>query len=191
MKQKQKKEIKKEKKLFKIQLTKLDLIILTTSALLIIIILGFYFKYLINKEIVGIRKELNQTLLQSGNNIETTAIIDNSATSPDLLAKLKESGIERYFLSKVEVMNNHYIPSVYLCLFKDGKPIYPNYIYETWSLLNYPDNLSPEIMLVRYILLPEDNANFNLDKSCFIKEIKTAKDWQEVENKYGFFHFKF
>lgn len=195
MSQKQKKKIKTNtllgvisklnQKSPKIQFTKLQLITLLIGVFLIIIIIGIYFKYLISKEIKIIQNKMDYSLTQS-NGKGTTQIIDNSATSPVILAKLKESGIERYFLSNVELMNNHYVPVIYLCLFKEGKPIYPLYVYETWALVNYPDDLSPKVALIKYRLLPEDNANFNLDKNCFIREIRTDNDWQEMEEKYSF-----
>ncbi len=111
--------------------------------------------------------------------------------SPEILFRLRKSGIERYFLSEVELINLHYTAKIHTCLYERGRPIYPPYVYDTWALVNYPEEPFPQIILIRYLLLPEDNPDFRPDKNCFIKEIKTEKDWQELKEKYGFFKEQF
>ena len=160
------------------------LIIVLGLNLLMALIIILYFHFVLNQEHFVIKKVLESINQQPAG--EELPLV-----SPVVIEKLKNNGIERYFLSKVELIGNYYTPLVHLCLFKDGMPIYPQYVYETWALINYPSNQVPKIALVRYKLLPEDNANFNLDKNCFIKEIKTSQDWQEVEEKYGFSRLKF
>ena len=154
------------------------IIVLGLNVLMVLIII-LYFHFAFNREHFIIKKALENINQQPRGE-------DISLVSPLIIEKLQKSGIERYFLSKVELIGNYYTPVVHLCLFKDGKPIYSQYVYETWALINYPSKQIPEVALVRYKLLPEDNINFNLDKSCFIKEIKTSKDWQEIEENYGF-----
>ncbi len=93
--------------------------------------------------------------------------------------------IRRFFLSKID---KDYIPAVHWCLFKNKDrmfPIYPSYVYENWGVLP-EDSPNPEVSIVTYFLLPEDNARFNPDSSCYIKEIKTDRDWEEVESNYNF-----
>ena len=160
------------------------LIIVLGLNVLIALVIILYFHFALNREHFIIKKALENINQQSSG--ENIALV-----SPLIIEKLQKSGIERYFLSKVELIGNYYTPVVHLCLFKDGKPIYPQYVYETWALRNYPSKQIPEVALVRYKLLPQDNVNFNLDKDCFIKEVKTDKDWQEVEEKYGFSLSKF
>jgi hypothetical protein len=159
------------------------IIVLGLNVLMVLIII-LYFHFALNREHFIIKKALENINQQSAGG-------DVSLVSPLIIEKLQNNGVERYFLSKVELIGNYYTPVVHLCLFKDGKPIYPQYVYETWALINYSSKQIPEVAMVRYKLLPEDNANFNLDKDCFIKEIKTTKDWQEVEEKYGFSLSKF
>jgi len=106
------------------------------------------------------------------------------------LQRLQKERVERYFLSEVDGVSSSFSLRVHDCLFAGGRTIYPLYIYGTWSYLAYPDAI-PEIALVRYLLLPEDNPNFQPDKNCFIKEIKTEQDWQEVEEKYNFSRRRF
>jgi len=144
----------------------------------------FHFKNLANNEIGKARIESEQRLVEKGAN----KLVGNKGggVSPKTIARLKKTGVARYFLSNVKLINNHYVPVVHLCLFVNGKPIYPSYVYGYWSLLNYPNDLSPKIVLVKYLLLPEDSANFHLNSNCYIKEIKTDKDWKEVQEKYGF-----
>ena len=165
---------------------KLILLILIVAGILAISFLGFYFKSIIEKEKKEVRKELERILLE-GRPISSERA---EPTSPETLFRLRDEGIERYFLSRVELINNRYTPIISTCLYEKGVPLYPSYIYETSSLLDYPDFL-PEIALVRYLLLTEDNTDFQPDKNCFIKEIKTEQDWREVEEKYNFFRNRF
>jgi hypothetical protein len=143
--------------------------------------------YALNKKLSRIKLNVEKSLVAENQN----QIIDNNVTAPELVSEIQKNGISRYFLTETERINNHYVPRVYLCLFNNGEPIYPRYVYENWALLNYPNDLNPEIQLIKLILLPQDNNNFQLNKDCFLKEIKTAKDWQEVEEKYGFSLNKF
>ncbi|MEM3504145.1 MAG: hypothetical protein QW134_07985, partial [Nitrososphaeria archaeon] len=133
--------------------------------LLIIIII----KIIITRELNKIKLEINKEILlqQSSNN--STAIIDSTELSPQLIEQLDKEGITRYFLSEVEVINNHYVPKVYLCLFNNGQPLYSKYIYETWAQMNYPNNYQPKITLLKFRVLPKDNEKFHIDSSCFIK----------------------
>jgi hypothetical protein len=101
--------------------------------------------------------------------------------------RVKKEGIRRFFLSEV-VVNDLYVPKIHVCLFnQNDSPRYPHYIYDSWSSLSYPEESFPEIALVRYLLLPEDNDFFQPDKSCYIKEIVSENDWIEVNGKYKFF----
>jgi len=143
--------------------------------------------YALNKKLSRIKLNVEKSLVAENQN----QIIDNNVTAPELVSEIQKNGISRYFLTETERINNHYVPRVYLCLFNNGEPIYPRYVYENWALLNYPNDLNPKIQLIKLILLPQDNNNFQLNKDCFLKEIKTAKDWQEVEEKYGFSLNKF
>ncbi len=93
--------------------------------------------------------------------------------------------VRRFFLSRID---KDYIPAVHWCLFENKDrmlPIYPSYVYENWGVLP-EDSQDPEVSIVTYFLLPEDNANFHPDSSCYIKEIKTDQDWQEIERSYNF-----
>lgn len=180
-------------KLKKIKKNKSRLIVfaLVVAGILTICFLGFYFKALIEKEGLEAKKELERTLQQLGRRAEPQPPGEVEEVSPETIFKLRKSGIERYFLSKVELTGNYYIPLIHACLFKDGQPLYPLYLYGAWSLLYYPEEPFPQVALVRYLLLPEDNPNFRPDKACFIKEIKTEKDWQELKEKYGFLKDQF
>ena len=147
--------------------------------LLIIVSLILYFQHYLKQERFIMTKAIENMQQQSG--VESA-----SSVSPLTLQELKKSGIERYFLSKVDLVGNYYTPLVHLCLFDNGKPIYSQYVYETWALVNYPNTGIPKINLVRYLLLPRDNSNFQPDEKCFIKEIKTEQDWKDIQTKYGF-----
>ena len=147
--------------------------------LLIILGLVLYFQHSLRQERFIMTKAIENMQQQSG--VESA-----SSVSPLTLQELKKSGIERYFLSKVDLVGNYYTPLVHLCLFDNGKPIYSQYVYETWALVNYPNTGIPKISLVRYLLLPQDNSNFQPDEKCFIKEIKTEQDWKDIQTKYGF-----
>lgn len=168
----------------KLKRDRLILSVLVAGGILAVSISGFYFKSLIEKERLEAKKELERILLEARST--STLPEKNEPTSPETLFELKETGIERYFLSEVELVDVYYVPTVHLCLFERGKPIYPLYVYETWSLLIYPEKPPPQIALVRYLLLPRDNPDFQPNKTCFIKEIKNEKDWQELREKYGF-----
>lgn len=144
--------------------------------------LGFYFHYLMTRQSVIINKELDQFLWQ----FKQGGPVAAEVVPPSVRAKLKESGIDRYFLAKIDLINGYYTPTVHLCLFENGDPVYSQYLYETWAIVTHPKDLTPVISLVKYQLLPEDNDDFQLDKNCFIKEIKTENDWRELKDKYGF-----
>ena len=88
----------------------------------------------------------------------------------------------RYFLSKVELIKNRYTPHLIKCLSdKNGKEI-----YRQWSAIYYPAYPPYKVSLVRVVF----NKKTSLNSTCFIKEIKNKKDWQEVE-KYKFYKNKF
>jgi len=174
--------MKREK--MKLKKDRLIFSVLAIGGISAVILSGFYFKSLIEKERLEARKELEKILLEIGPALPESG--KNESTSPETLFELKETGIERFFLSEVELVDVYYVPTIHLCLFDKGRPIYPLYVYESWSLLNYPEKPPPQIALVRYLLLPRDNPAFQPDKACFIKEIKTEKDWQELGEKYGF-----
>lgn len=107
---------------------------------------------------------------------------------PEDSMRIKEEGIDRFFLSKVVIIDNRYIPMVHACLFdKDQKPLFPLYIYDFWSSLDYPNQPPYKVILVRYRVFPEDNYFFQPDKECYIKEIETEEDWREMEEKYDFY----
>ena len=78
------------------------------------------------------------------------------------------------------------MPQKFTFAYLNEKPIYPSYIYDTWSALTYPDHHCPQIALVRYLLLPQDNVNFQPNKAYYIKEIKEEQDWQLIKESYGF-----
>ncbi len=151
--------------------------------ILIIIFLMIYFGTLIRKERLEMKRDLEKIVWDSGVRQEIT-VQDQRQTHPETFIELRESGIDRYFLTEVDFINNSYTPVIHTCLFEKGMPIYPSYVYETWARINYPDN-RPEIAIVRYRLLPEDNNDFQPNETCYIKEIKTESDWQEIE-QYGF-----
>jgi len=147
--------------------------------LLIIVSLILYFQHYLKQERFIMTKAIEN--MQQQPTIESIPLV-----SPLTLQKLKKMGIERYFLSRVDLVNNYFTPLIHLCLFNTGNPIYSQYVYETWALVNYPDTGIPKISLVRYLLLPDDNPSFQPNKECFIKEIITEQDWQDIKIKYGF-----
>ena len=147
--------------------------------LLIIVSLILYFQHYLKQERFIMTKAIEN--MQQQLTRESIPLV-----SPLTLQKLKKMGIERYFLSRVDLVNNYFTPLIHLCLFNNGNPIYSQYVYETWSLVNYPDTGIPKISLVRYLLLPDDNPSFQPNKECFIKEIITEQDWQDIKIKYGF-----
>jgi hypothetical protein len=155
---------------------------------LVIIILFFYFNNLIKKERLEAKKDFERIILESGG-IPDNLLDNKEQTSQETLNRLREDRIARYFLSEVELINNLYTPIIHICLHETGVPIYSSYIYETWSLLDYPKD-KPEIALIRYLLLPEDNDNFKPNESCYIKEIESENDWKEIE-KYNFYEYLF
>jgi hypothetical protein len=105
----------------------------------------------------------------------------------ELPRRIKEEGVNRFFLSEVVIIDDLYTPKIHACLSdQNGMPLYSPYIYDFWSLLTYPEQMSPKIVLVRYRLLPEDNSSFQPNKSCYIKEIINEDDWMDVEKKYNF-----
>jgi hypothetical protein len=163
---------------------------LIMGGILAMIFLVFYFKSLIEKERSEVVKEFEKIFLEGRTEDKPILLESPEPTSLETLFRLREAGIERYFLTGVELIGDYYTPTIHTCLFEEGKPIYPLYIYETWSEANYPE-LKPEISLIRYLLLPEDNLNFQPDKNCFIKEIKTEQDWQELKEKYDFSRSQF
>ena len=164
---------------------KLVFLVLIAGGIIIIILSGFYFKALIRQELLIVRKEIEESLSKEGSGSGLTSTKKSERTSPETILKLREAGIERYFLSEVQLIDGRFTPTVHTCLFKDDELIYPPYIYETNAMVIYPE-IKPEIILVRYLLLPEDNTDFQPDGSCYIKEIETDQDWQELEEKYGF-----
>ena len=96
----------------------------------------------------------------------------------------KQTDTARYFLSQVDLVENRYTPSLIKCLFNNkGREI-----YQQWSGIYYPDNPAYEVSLVR---VEFNDKETSLSESCFIKEIKTMEDWQEVETKYNFSKKKF
>jgi hypothetical protein len=161
-------------------------ILILLAGIVFVIFSNFYFKNLLKEERQEIKKEMER-IVQGLKNQESAPISSKTESmSPEILARLKKTAIERYFLSEVELIDGIYTSTIFLCLFELGKPIYPSYIYGTKSMSYYPNTIAPEIALVRYLLLPEDNSDFQPDKGCFIKEIKIDKDWQEVKQKYNF-----
>lgn len=175
-------------KRFEFKKNNLFFLSLTVFLIALVLFLGFYFKGLIEKEknaIAEIKKDLTKIIWQLEEEKQIN-LPETERVHPETMQKLKETGIERYFLSEVELINFHYTPTIHLCLFSVGMPIYPLYLYESWSQAVYPNEPPYQIALVKYLLLPEDNFDFQPEKDCFIKEIKTEKDWQEVKEKYGF-----
>jgi len=158
-------------------------LILISSVILVIVFSGFYFKYLVDNEMLEMKKDLERIIWQLERKTEPPEKIEQA--HPETLHRLRETGVERYFLSDVKLIGFYYTPVIHACLFEEGRPIHPFYIYETWSMVDYPEP-SPEIALVRYLLLPEDNSDFQPERNCYIKKIKTEQDWRELEEKYGF-----
>jgi hypothetical protein len=153
-----------------------------------LVIIGFLGIFLIILLLPSFTKpKIQETSLKS----TETSLSEGEIISPELWARLRKTGVERYFLSEVAKRDNYFVPLVHDCLFQNGKPLYPSYLYGSWEILYFPKDPPYQIALVRYLLLPEDNPSFKLDKSCFIKEIKTEEDWKEVEKKYGFLKIQF
>ena len=161
-------------------------LIFTAGIVLAVVFSGFYFKNLIEKERLEMQKELGR----AGQLISTKRPEISDMAHLEKLQRLQKERVERYFLSEVDWTGSSFGLRMHDCLYSGNRPIYPFYIYETWSYLAYPDAI-PEIALVRYLLLPEDNTDFQPDKNCFIKEIKTEQDWREVEEKYNFSRNRF
>ncbi len=145
----------------------------------------FYLKFVFEKEISDLRKELLIISLNQEKNDSQALSIVSEPTSPETFIRLRELGVERYFLSEVKLIEARYTPVINTCLIEDNKPLYPPYVYETRSTVYYPEE-RPDTALVRYLLLPEDNPDFQPDTACYIKEIEAEADWQEVEERYGF-----
>ena len=172
-----------EIKLKKINKERLATLVLFAAGILVMLFLGFYFKHVFEEEKSALRKELDEALL--GN--ESSVAERLEPTSLETTLRLREAGVERYFLSEVKLIDSRFTPTIHACLFREqGDPIYPRYVYETWSAVRYPEQPPAQIALMRYLLLPEDNTDFQPDGSCYIKEIETEQDWQELEEKYGF-----
>jgi len=91
---------------------------------------------------------------------------------------VEETNTEKYFLSKVELIGNSYTPILIECFFDDKD----KELYQQWSAIYYPSYPPYEVALVRV----EFQREVFLDKTCFIKEVKTEGDWHEVKEKYGF-----
>lgn len=167
---------------------------------LIIYFLNLYFFSLLKTERESIRQELERAMQNErrftqsriNNPIaspqeEIENISDREPTPIETMSRVKKLGIPRFFLSRMQDTNI----IVHQCLFDQGRPIYPLYIYATWSTLLYPDTPPANIALVRYLILPEDNANFKPNPDCFIKEIKTEADWRAVGERYNFYKIQF
>ena len=89
----------------------------------------------------------------------------------------------RYFLSRVELVEKTYRPSLIKCLFgKEG-----NEVYREWSAIYYPYDPPYESALVRVELM----EGISLNEACFVKEMITEGDWEEVRTTYGFSREKF
>ena len=132
------------------------------------------------------REEISRNTIQDINDATPQARIAPRIVSPETLIQLKKVGIERYFLSEINLIASRYTSKIHTCLYNGNRPRFPQYIYETWSMLSYPQNPPHEIALVRYSLLPVDNNRFIIDDDCYIKEIDTPADWAYVSKKYGF-----
>ncbi len=158
--------------------------ILIVSVILTVVVSFVYFKKSIERERLETKREMEKIIWDSRQTPENLTEREDEIT-PQTLQRLEQSGINRYFLSEIKLINNLYTPVINICLTDKGISIYPRYVYETWSMLDYPD-IEPEIGLIRYKLLPEDNDSFQPNETCYIKEIKTEKDWQEIEEKYDF-----
>ena len=95
----------------------------------------------------------------------------------------KQTDTARYFLSQVEVIENRHTPALVKCLFDEKETP----LYQEWSAIYYPSDPPYEVALVRVEL----NEGISLSDTCFIKEMLTEKDWQEIETKYNFSKEKF
>jgi hypothetical protein len=101
--------------------------------------------------------------------------------------RVEEEAVDRFFLSEVVSIDNHYVPTIHSCLFdRNGEPLFPLYIYNHFSSLGYPQKPPYDVILIRYRLLPEDNLLFHPEKKCYIQEIKSDSDWTKVEKQYNF-----
>jgi hypothetical protein len=179
---------RKLKKLFRKTSRKKELLFFLSITLIVVflfIFLIFYFRGLLKEERLIMKKELEKIVWQKAEKGDLKIMSEEEKTLPETFYQLKESGVERYFLSEVELIDVYYTPIIHLCLYEKGKTVFPLYVYETWSTLYFPDQ-KPEIALIKYLLLPEDNSEFQPNKSCYIKEIKTEDDWQEINEKYNF-----
>jgi len=95
---------------------------------------------------------------------------------------VKGSDTGRYFLSEVELTENMYTPTITRCFFDEQGEV-----YRQWSAVYHPSDPPYRVVLVRVELL----ENTSLNETCFIKEIATEEDWEEVEARYGFSREKF
>jgi hypothetical protein len=118
---------------------------------------------------------------------ESCFSMKDERSSLETMARVEEEAVDRFFLSKVMIVDNRYVPTIHSCLFnRSGEPIFPLYIYETWSSLSYPQKPPYEVILMRYRILPEDNLLFHFGESCYIEEIKSDRDWEDARVKYNF-----
>lgn len=138
--------------------------IIISSVLIILILLGGIL--LINNK-PKISDTVKQQLWKGTPNNSTESI----NTEP------VSTGVNRYFISNVELKEKKYAPALKECLpdKEMGK------LYIDWSAIYYPSIRPYEVSLVRINFV---NKDYELDKKCFIKEIITEEDWKEVENKY-------
>ncbi len=91
---------------------------------------------------------------------------------------------EKYFLSRVELIDNAYKPAITRCLFdQNNSPV-----YKEWSAVYYPSKSPYRFALVRVVFLNETTI---LNSECFIKEMESADDWNLTEADYGFSPKKF
>jgi hypothetical protein len=178
------KNIKKQENKF------IALLILIVVVFLFVVLFGIYLGGLVKKE-RGISQDKSKDAvlqLENEKEMETSndeEILNDKFVSSEVLNQPKELRIGRYFLTDIKLIDNYYYAMIDTCLREDKTSNYPDYIWGTWSQLDYPD-FNPEVALVRYLLFPEDNDDFKPNKACYIKEIKTDKDWQEVKEKYNF-----
>ncbi len=167
-------------------------IILVATGLTIITLFALFFAYLFFKSF-GEVQEKNK-IENMEDKIEKALSKERPKEGiepyPLLLNRLKREGVSRYFLSEIELIENVYVVKTHSCLYdENNNPLYPKYFYETWSLLDYPKE-DPKIGLIRYSVLPEDNSLFNLDKNCYIEEIKSESQWEAIK-KYNFYKDRF
>ncbi len=160
-------------------------IILGINAVLIIALIGsfFYFGDLIDEP--EKKNDISSEFELDWSSPEDPLVVERSLADRIKSEVNDNYDIRRFFLSKID---KDYIPEVHWCLFENKDrmfPIFPSYVYENWGVLP-EDSLTPQVSIVTYFLLSEDNANFHPDSSCYIKEIKTDRDWEEIENTYNF-----